>query len=87
MKDLTFGNGFNHLYEAKLFKMIFESILLDKVQESINKEKEKLSLDPNDSKYAEQVEKIMSTETFNWYKKTVITAGSLKIKFWPQKTL
>ena len=49
-------------------KMIFESILLDKVQEEISKEKEKIRFDHNDEGYIREYEKIISNITFQWYK-------------------
>lgn len=49
--------------------MIFESILLDKVQEEINYAiKDKINYDSNDPKYAKEVEKLTSKITFDWFK-------------------
>lgn len=52
-------------------KMIFESILLDKVQEQILKEKEKIRLDHNDEGYTREYESIIASVTFEWYKVSI----------------
>lgn len=50
-------------------KMIFESLLLDKVQEEINEAvKEEIKFDSGDSRYQEELKAITSKITFNWFK-------------------
>jgi hypothetical protein len=52
-------------------KMIFESILLDKVQEQISIEKEKIRIDKNDEGYIKEYEIIVASVTFEWYKVSI----------------
>lgn len=49
-------------------KMIFESILLDKVTHDIKEESKKIKFDSNDPKYATEYAKLTSQVTFRWYK-------------------
>jgi hypothetical protein len=49
-------------------KMIFESILLDKVTHDIREESKKIKFDSNDPKYDSEYSKIASQVTFRWYK-------------------
>jgi hypothetical protein len=58
-------------------KMIFESILLDKVQEQISKEKETIKLDHNDEGYVRAYESIISSVTFEWYKVSIYIISNL----------
>ena len=38
IKEVTYSKGFKHLYEAKIIKLLLEGILLEKVQDMIEKE-------------------------------------------------
>jgi len=49
-------------------KMIFESILLDKVQESFLAEKEKLQIETTNPDYQNVIDKLLNTVTFEFYK-------------------
>lgn len=49
-------------------KMIFESLLLDKVQEDINLKLTHANYDKNSAEYAKELNKISNQETFNYYK-------------------
>lgn len=58
--------------------MILESILLEKVQEAINKEKGKIQLDQADPKFQKEHEKIISKVTFEFFKKNCFNAWKFK---------
>lgn len=49
-------------------KLIFESILLDKVTHDIKEESKKIKFDSNDPKYDSEYSKLSSQVTFRWYK-------------------
>lgn len=68
LRDMTYGSGFKHLYQAKVMKMIFESILLDKVQDQINHEAEKISVEKSSEKYEQHYNGVLSKVTFEWFK-------------------
>lgn len=53
-------------------KMIFESILLDKVTHDIREESKKIKFDTNDPKYESEYSKLSSQLTFRWYKVSII---------------
>lgn len=48
--------------------MIFESLLLDKVQDDVEKRLKESNLDPNSNQYENEEYKIISEETFAYFK-------------------
>lgn len=58
--------------------MILESILLEKVQEGINKEKSSIQQDSADPKYQKELDKIVAKVTFEFYKKHCYNAWKFK---------
>ena len=48
--------------------MIFESLLLDKVQDDINHRLSQINIDKNDVKYQFEVDRITAQETFKYFK-------------------
>jgi len=59
-------------------KMIFESILLEKVQEKINHEKTNIKVDENAPEYKKEYDKIVSRITFDFFKKLCFNAWKFK---------
>lgn len=58
--------------------MILESILLEKVQEAINKEKTNIQLDQADPKFQKEHDKIVAKVTFEFFKKNCFNAWKFK---------
>lgn len=70
MREYTYQDGFEHLYEAKIMKMIFEGILLEKIQESIDGELEERLKNIGDAGARQKViDKVTMDVTFNNYKR------------------
>lgn len=58
--------------------MVLESILLEKVQEGINKEKTSIQQDSADPKYQKELEKIVAKVTFDFFKRNCFNAWKFK---------
>jgi hypothetical protein len=56
------------MYQARFMKMIFESVLLDKVQEQFIAEKEKITIDTTSEGYQAAVDRKLNEVTFEFYK-------------------
>jgi len=78
MKDITYGTGFKHMYQAKLMKLLFESILLEKVQEEFSNQRSKITFDANHPKYKPELDRILMSVTFEFYKKLCFNSWSFK---------
>jgi hypothetical protein len=59
-------------------KMIFESILLEKVQEKINLEKANIKTDEKAPEYKKEYDKIVARITFDYYKRLCFNAWKFK---------
>lgn len=58
--------------------MILESILLEKVQEAINKEKANIQQDSADNRYYGELDKIVAKATFDFFKRNCFNAWKFK---------
>lgn len=86
---LAYDNGFKYRFQSRLYKMIFEGIFNEKLQDKINKEvQERVKVSKTEDQYKVQVEKIEDEITFEYFKvrffeirNYVLTHGNLKTLF------
>jgi hypothetical protein len=79
LRDQTYNNGFKYLYEAKVMKMIFEGIFLDKIQEMIDERAEEKLKNFGEGEARQKIIDTITMEvTFEFFKKKCFDAWRFK---------
>jgi hypothetical protein len=80
MRKLCYGKKFTHLYQAKLMKMIFESVLLEKIEDEINLRyaNKTRNYSSDENKLLKIREDIIKEVTFEFYKKLCFDSWRFK---------
>jgi hypothetical protein len=78
MRELTYAKKLPRVYQTQVMKIIFESILLEKVQEKVDEKLSMSEVDKESNEYEKLKEGYVSSITFEYYKKLCYNAWRFK---------
>ena len=78
MRELTFQKKLPRTYQTQVMKIVFESILLEKIQEKIDEKLSSSEIDKESNEYEKLRESYVSSITYEYYKKLCYNSWRFK---------